>query len=32
MVNDHKTMREWKIQLTIQTNFISHKDFEELCI
>ena len=29
MINDHKTRREWKIQLTMQINFISHKDFEE---
>ena len=25
MINDHKTIREWKIQLTMQTNFISSK-------
>ena len=24
MINDHKTIREWKIQLTMQINFISH--------
>ena len=29
MINDHKTIREWKIQLTIQINFILHKDSEE---
>ena len=29
MINDHKTRREWKIQLTIRINFISHKDSEE---
>ena len=29
MINDHKTRREWKIQLTMQINFISHKDSEE---
>ena len=29
MINDHKTIREWKIQLTMQINFISHKDSEE---
>ena len=29
MINDHKTIREWKIQLTVQINFISHKDSEE---
>ena len=27
MINDHKTRREWKIQLTISINFISSKDF-----
>ena len=31
MINDYKTIREWKIQLTIQINFISHKDSEETC-
>ena len=29
MINDHTTRREWKIQLTMQINFISHKDSEE---
>ena len=29
MINDHKTIGEWKIQLTMQINFISHKDSEE---
>ena len=29
MINDHKTRREWKIQLTMQINFISHNDSEE---
>ena len=29
MINDHKTIREWKIQLTKQVNFISHKDSKE---
>ena len=37
LINDHKTtmklhvkaIGEWKIQLTIQTNFISSKDSEE---
>ena len=29
MINAHKTRREWKIQLTMQINFISHKDSEE---
>ena len=28
MINDHKTQSEWKIQLTMQINFIS-KDSEE---
>ena len=34
MVNDHKTRREWKIQLNMQINFISHNDSEEtrICI
>ena len=30
MINDHKTQSEWKIQWTMQINFISSKDFEEL--
>ena len=29
MINDHKTQSEWKIQLTMQTNFISSKDSED---
>ena len=29
MINDHKTQSEWKIQLTMQINFISYKDSEE---
>ena len=29
MTNDHKTRREWKIQLTISVNFISSKDSGE---
>ena len=29
MINNHKTRREWKIQLTMRINFISHKDSEE---
>ena len=29
MINDHKSRREWEIQLTIQINFISSKDSEE---
>ena len=31
MINDHKTQSEWKIQLTMQTNFVSSKDSEETC-
>ena len=26
MINDHKTQSDWKIQLTMQINFISSKD------
>ena len=29
MIHDHKTQSEWKIQLTMQINFISSKDSEE---
>ena len=29
MINDHKTRREWKIQLTMRINFISFKDSAE---
>ena len=29
VINDHKTQSEWKIQLTMQINFISSKDSEE---
>ena len=29
MMNDHKTRREWKIQLTMSINFISSKDSVE---
>ena len=29
MINDHKTRRKWKTQLTMQINFISFKDSEE---
>ena len=30
MINDHKTWRrDWKIQLTMQINFISSKDSDE---
>ena len=31
MINDHKTRRECKIPLTMQINFLSHKDSEETC-
>ena len=30
-IHDHKTMREWKIQLTMQINFISREDSKETC-
>ena len=29
MINDHKRLGEWKIQLTISINFISSKDSSE---
>ena len=29
MINDHQTQSEWKIQLTMQINFISSKNSEE---
>ena len=29
MMNDHKTQSEWKIQLTMQVNFISSKNSDE---
>ena len=29
MVTDYKTQGEWKVQLTIKTNFISSKDFKD---
>ena len=29
VINDHKTRREWKIQLTMSTNFISSIDYDE---
>ena len=29
MINNHKTISEWKIQLTMQINFTSHKDSQE---
>ena len=31
MINDYKTRREWKIQLTMSINFISSKDSDETC-
>ena len=31
MINNHKTRREWKIQLTMSINFISSKDSNETC-
>ena len=31
MINDHKTRRKWKIQLTMRINFISLKDSKETC-
>ena len=30
IINDHKTQGEWKIQLTMVTNFISSKDSDEI--
>ena len=29
MINNHKTRRKWKIQLTMSINFISSKDSDE---
>ena len=29
IINDHKTQGEWKIQLTLEINFISSKDSDE---
>ena len=29
MINDHKSQREWKIQLAMSINFMSSKDSEE---
>ena len=29
MINDHKTIRVWRIMLITQINFILHKDSEE---
>ena len=31
MINDHNTQSEWKIQLTMQIDFISSKDSGETC-
>ena len=31
MINDHKTQDEWKIQLTMEINFISSKNPNETC-
>ena len=28
MINDHITQSEWKIQLTMQINFVSSNDFK----
>ena len=32
MINDHKAIGEWKIQLAIQTNFISSIDSGKILI
>ena len=32
VINDHKTMTEWKIQLTLQINFISHRNSEKFAL
>ena len=32
IINDHKTQGKWKIQLTIEINFISSKDSDETLI
>ena len=29
LINDHKTQNEWKIELTMQINFISSEDSDE---
>ena len=29
MINDHKTRREWEVELTMQINFTSSKDSQE---
>ena len=31
IINDHKTQGEWKIHLTMEINFFSSKDSEEIC-
>ena len=31
IINDHKTQGEWKIHLTMEINFFSFKDSEEIC-
>ena len=31
MINNHNPQSDWKIQLTMQINFISSKDSEETC-
>ena len=31
MINDYKTRREWKIQLTMRINFISLENSKETC-
>ena len=30
MINDHKTRKEWKIQLSMEINFVCSKDSEKL--
>ena len=32
IINNHKTYREWKIQLIMRINFISTLDTDEFCI
>ena len=27
MINNHKTLGEWKIQLSVKVNFVSSKDY-----
>ena len=31
IINNHKTRREWKIQLTMSINFVFSKNFNETC-